>query len=77
MELALGREVLLKLGYPFYSLTRYERDQLLPVSSRSNTSFPFRKYRPDFTPYAPHKSMYDPGNKVADGNATICNYLTQ
>merc|ERR1712223_979859 len=24
-----------------------------------NTAFPFRKYRPDFTPYAPHQSMYD------------------
>ena len=29
------------------------------ISSRLNTGFPFRKYRPNFVPYAPYVNMYD------------------
>jgi len=42
-----------------YRTWRDQERDMLPVSSRLNTAFPFRKYRPDFTPYAPHQNMYD------------------
>merc|ERR1712038_2187336 len=42
-----------------YRTWREQERERIPVSSRLNTAFPFRKYRPDFTPYAPHQSMYD------------------
>merc|ERR1712130_441377 len=42
-----------------YRTWRDQERETLPVSSRLNTAFPFRKYRPDFTPYAPHQNLYD------------------
>merc|ERR1712130_335318 len=42
-----------------YRTWRDRERETLPVSSRLNTAFPFRKYRPDFTPYAPHQNLYD------------------
>lgn len=43
----------------FYPSQTKPEDASMRVSSRLNTSFPFRKYRSDFVPYAPYHNMYD------------------
>merc|ERR1712142_1174636 len=42
-----------------YNMNRRERDIPARISSHANSSFPFRKYRSDFVPYAPYKSLHD------------------
>jgi len=42
-----------------YNPNRRERDIPASISSHANSSFPFRKYRSDFVPYAPYKSLHD------------------
>jgi len=42
-----------------YNPNRTEKDIPATISSHANLSFPFRKYRSDFVPYAPYKSLHD------------------
>ena len=39
------------------------RDNSAKSSSLSNSDFPFKKYRSDFTPFAPYKNIHDTGKK--------------
>ena len=39
------------------------RDNSAKSSSLSNSDFPFKKYRSDFTPFAPYKNIHDTGKE--------------
>ena len=39
----------------------FRRGNGATVSSLSNNHFPFKKYRPDFTPFAPYKNVHESG----------------
>ena len=62
-----------------YNPNRRERDIPATISSHANSSFPFRKYRSDFVPYAPYKSLHDSGIKyaIASKPITLTAYLAK
>ena len=43
------------------SSSYFRRGNAATVSSLSNNHFPFKKYRPDFTPFAPYKNVHESG----------------
>merc|ERR1711936_105547 len=51
----------LKSRLPMYGTKDTRKYEDLPgaISSSSNTAFPFRKYKTNFIPYAPYKSLHD------------------
>ena len=67
------------------SSSYFRRGNAATVSSLSNNHFPFKKYRPDFTPFAPYKNVHESGEneiqnmdfmKHCDKSQTVCQQST-
>ena len=59
--LSRNRSVIIEIFSSNFFQSRLQKDQISSTKSISNFDFPFKKYKSDFTPFAPYKNVHESG----------------